>query len=69
MSWAREQQIDVAFEVLERHVNRYDEDFVSKGKHPRDKDWLPVRFAVRDAILAQTDLIVHTSIIKNLELL
>lgn len=52
MSWAREQQIDVAFEVLERHVNRYDENFVSKGKHPRDKDWRPVRLAVRDVILA-----------------
>lgn len=39
-------------DALEEHLKRYDRDFVSKGKHPRDKDWRPVRFAVRDVILA-----------------
>jgi len=52
MSWAREQQIDEAFDVLEKHVERYERNFVSQGKQPRDKDWRPVRFAVRDVILA-----------------
>jgi len=38
--------------ALEEHLKWYDRDFVSRGKHPRDKDWRPVRFAVRDVILA-----------------
>lgn len=38
--------------ALEEHLKWYDRDFVSRGKHPRDKNWRPVRFAVRDVILA-----------------
>lgn len=52
MSWAREQQNDVAFEILQRHVANYNRNFTSQGKQPRDKDWRPVRFAVRNVIIA-----------------
>lgn len=52
MSRAREEQIDAAFDVLERHINQLEKNFLAQGKRPRDKDWYPVRFAVRDVILA-----------------
>ena len=38
--------------ILERHIKHYNERFKLKGELPRDKDWRPVRFAVRDVILA-----------------
>ena len=44
--------IALQLNVLKKHLEQYDQNFVSKGKHPRDKDWRPVRFAVRDVILA-----------------
>lgn len=52
MSWAREEQNDAAFEILEKHVLSYNKNFISQGKQPRDKEWRPIRFAIRDVILA-----------------
>jgi hypothetical protein len=39
---------------LAAHIQRFQEDFKSKGKLPRSKDWRPYRFAVRDALIGVT---------------
>lgn len=40
--------------LLKEHVRRFEQQFTAHGKLPRDKDWKPIRFAVRDAILGIT---------------
>lgn len=42
----------MSWKNLDYHIDRYEREFASRGKAPRDKDWRPVRFAVRDIILA-----------------
>jgi len=37
---------------LERQVRDFDRNFTKRGRSPRDKDWRPVRFAVRDVVVA-----------------
>ncbi len=42
----------MSWDNYQDHVRRYERDFISRAKQPRDKNWRPVRFAVRDVILA-----------------
>lgn len=37
--------------LLVRHVEGFEAKFLSQGRLPREKDWKPIRFAVRDVIL------------------
>lgn len=38
-------------ELLDKHIKSFQAKYLSQGSLPRDKDWRPIRFAVRDAIL------------------
>ncbi|QQG47841.1 MAG: hypothetical protein HY044_01995 [Candidatus Woesebacteria bacterium] len=40
-----------ALALFDQHLERFTKQFSSIGKAPRDKDWRPVRHAIRDVIL------------------
>lgn len=46
--------VDPVVEEFNMAIELYDKQFKSKGSRPRDKDWRPVRLAVRDVVIGLT---------------